>query len=71
MALKVGDVLVDNDPRVNGRSVKVIEIGDTQAVCEPETQHEGAKNSRRTIIALARIHDDGKPRKSGFSVRRS
>jgi hypothetical protein len=68
--LKVGDVLVDNDPRVVGRTVKVVSVSEAQAVCEPLTQHQGAKNSRKVLVARTRIFDDDKPRRSGFTVRR-
>ena len=71
MTVKVGDVLKDNDPRVQGRTVRVVEVGDARAVCEPETRHPHAKNARRVLIDLTRIYDDEQPRKSGFSVVRA
>ncbi len=69
--LKIGDVLVDNDPRVAGRTVKVISVDNAQAVCEPLTQHSGARNSRKVLVSRTRIFDDDKPRRSGFTVRRA
>jgi hypothetical protein len=69
--LKIGDVLVDNDPRVAGRTVKVVSVDGDQVVCEPLTQHQGARNSRKVLVSRARIFDDDKPRRSGFSVRRA
>jgi hypothetical protein len=70
--LKIGDVLVDNDPRVKGRTVKIVSVTDSQAVCEPLTQHPGARNmTRKVVVSRARIFDDDKPRRSGFTVRRA
>ena len=71
VSIKPGDILKDNDPRVQGRTVKVITIGDTKVVCEPHTLHPHGKNAHRVLVSLTRIYDDGKERKSGFSVVRS
>lgn len=58
--LKTGDVLRDNDPRCNGRTVTVVTVGDAHAICD--------RGSRRVSIALSRIFHDDKPRRSGFTV---
>jgi len=68
VSIKEGDVLRDNDPRVKGRTLRVLTVGDATVVCESETS---ARTSRRTIIALTRIHDDGKERRTGFTVVRA
>lgn len=60
MTLKTGDVLKDNDPRTNGATVEVIAVGDTHAICK--------RGPRRVEIALTRIFNDGKSRRTGFTV---
>ena len=59
--LREGDELIDNDPRVKGRVLKVIAVGDAKAVCETGT-------GRRVFVDLTRIHYDGKRRRTGFDV---
>ena len=59
--LKPGDILRDNAPRSNGRTVRVVAVGDASVI---------ADGGRRVRIALSRIYDDGKVRRSGFSVVR-
>ena len=61
--VKVGDVLMDNDPRCTGRTLKVIAVGDAKAVCE-------SSSGRRALVSLTRIYHDGKARRSGFNVKR-
>jgi hypothetical protein len=60
--LKVGDALLDNDPRTNGRALTVVAVGDAKAVCD-------TPKGRRVFVDLTRIHNDGKPRRTGFDVR--
>jgi hypothetical protein len=64
MAVEVGDTLIDNDPRCPGRTLKVLVVGDTKAVCENAP-------GRRVMISLARIYDDEKTRSSGFTLRKA
>ena len=63
MTVKEGDTLVDNDPRCPGRTLKVLAVGDTKAVCENVP-------GRRVMVSLARIYDDEKTRRSGFTLKR-
>jgi hypothetical protein len=62
--VKPGDVIKDNDPRMPNRMLRVVYVGDGKAVCETSPP------VRRSLISLTRIYDDGKARKSGFTVWR-
>lgn len=57
-----GDELLDNDPRMPGRRLCIVTVGDTSVVAEDR------KNSRRVMVRLARIYTDGKPRRRGFTL---
>lgn len=64
-----GDILRDNDPRMYGRKLTVVK--------PPVMTHRGlerlqAKDSGGHLfwIAAKRIHADGKPRRSGFTLER-
>jgi hypothetical protein len=59
--LKVGTKLRDNDPRVGGTELMIARIEGEHAIC-----YRGGK--RTVKIQLKRIHCDGKPRRTGFSV---
>jgi len=63
-ALKVGDRIKDNDPRTTER-VLVVErfLNDTRALC-----YRDGWTAYPVRVRLDRIHNDGKPRKRGFSV---
>ena len=62
--LKIGDILIDNDPREQGRrTVRVVDV-----LPYGIRGVSGPKNTRVTI-RRDRIHTDGKPRKSGFSLK--
>jgi hypothetical protein len=61
--LKAGDVIKDNDPRMKDRKLTVIAVGDDHAICD-------APLKARVSISLKRIFDDGKTRRTGFSVVR-
>jgi hypothetical protein len=58
-ALKVGDRIRDNDPRHPNRSGVVTAITNGKAM-----------TGLGRAISLSRIHLDGKPRRSGWSVVR-
>jgi hypothetical protein len=49
------DVLMDNDPRRPGRTLKVKSVGAMRAMCE-------SAPGRYVYVLLTRIHDDGKVR---------
>ena len=60
--IQIGDVIRDDDPRMKGRELRVIAIGDTHAICE-----NALAPGLRTRIALDRIHEDDHARKRDFS----
>ena len=60
--LKAGDVLDDNDPRMAGHTLTIVEVVNGEAVGKSDL-------GRTQRIALNRIHVDGKPRRTGWSVR--
>src|SRR5690348_16062103 len=60
--LPYGTKLRDNDPRMNGRVVTLTGSRDKPRVYAMD------RNGRYFKISRARIHTDGKPRRSGFSV---
>jgi len=60
--IKPGDVIRDNDPRENGRTLTVELVEGGYAHCS-----RSPWSTYRTRIRLDRIHTDGKPRRSGFS----
>lgn len=65
--LKVGDRIKDNDPRMPNR---VLTITSLEAVTVEGVRRVQAKSFRGHFvwISIDRIHDDGKPRRSGFSL---
>jgi hypothetical protein len=66
MAIKVGDVLKDNDPRSKGRLLYVrwaMVDGFVQVSTTPY-------GTRLTRIRTNRIHEDDKPRRTGYSLIR-
>lgn len=64
MQIKAGDKLKDNDPRMVGRELVVLEVGDTRVQC----QHAKYPSFPKVWIRIDRIHTDGKPRRSGFDL---
>ena len=62
--IKPGDIIKDNDPRENGRTLTVEHIEGGYAHC---CRRSLRPTHRRTRIRLDRIYTDDKPRKSGFS----
>lgn len=66
--LKPGDKIIDNDPRVmSNRVLRVIETDSQYAYCFPAGDTLLARKTPFRIL-LKRIHTDGKPRRSGFSL---
>lgn len=63
--LKVGMLVRDNDPRLEGRTRYVERIEGDRAVLSLLMGHGWF---RPTKVRLDRIHLDGKPRRSGWSV---
>lgn len=59
--MKVGDFIVDNDPRMKGRRLEVVGTG---------VEHVLARDSggRKFMILQRRIFSDGKTRTSGFRL---
>ena len=65
MAISVGDILRDNDPRSKGRLlyVRKVQAGHVHAATTP-------MGVRLTRVRQDRIHEDDKPRRTGYSVIR-
>lgn len=63
MAISVGDILKDNDPRSKGRTLYVRKV-------QGNYVHAAltAMGVRLTRVRLDRIHEDDKPRCTGYSV---
>lgn len=62
--LKIGDRIKDNDPRMGSRYLRVKELLPNGVLAEHPI------SGRVFAILRRRIHTDGKPRRSGFSVMR-
>ena len=58
--LTAGQVLYDNDPRYRGRTVEVVRIEGSFAICKCGPRH--------MQIPLGKIFSDGGPRRSGYST---
>jgi len=65
--MKVGDLLHDNDPRMQPRTLKVVDLGVLTENGWDRVQAED-RQGRRYWIATRRIHSDGKQRRSGFTL---
>jgi hypothetical protein len=61
MTLCVGDILMDNDPRMPNRGLHIVALNDEFAYCL--ALHSG----RECRIRRDRIYTDGKPRRGGFT----
>ena len=48
-AVRVGQVWADNDPRSEGRTIRVVEVGPVRAVCEILTNSDANRSSATTI----------------------
>jgi hypothetical protein len=59
--MNVGDKIKDNDPRMAGRTLTIVDAADPHYV---KAAHAG----RFFSILRRRIYTDGKPRRSGFSL---
>jgi hypothetical protein len=64
VALKVGDRIKDNDPRMTARpALRIVAVHETHVV---------AVDGRFAFkVQIRRIHSDGKPRRSGFDLVRA
>ena len=63
--LKPGDLLSDNDPRMQPRVLRVVTVSLDYVYARPD----GASSLRaHTRISRARIHADGKARRTGFDL---
>jgi hypothetical protein len=61
MDLQAGQKLRDNDPRMEGKRIIVIEsVGQYIVVCR--------SGARFVHVSKSRIHTDGKPRRTGFDL---
>lgn len=62
----IGTIIKDNDPRMENRpKLKIAMVDYPHAFC----RYFGPFSSQRLYrIKLSSIHEDGKPRRSGFSV---
>jgi hypothetical protein len=58
--LTAGQTLYDNDPRYRGRTVEVVRIEGSFAICKCGPRH--------VQIRLTNIFDDGEPKRSGYST---
>lgn len=64
--LRVGDYIVDNDPR---RAFwRVLRVTRITTVGSDGTVIANDEDNRQTSISLRRVHTDDKPRRSGFSL---
>ena len=65
--LRVGDLIRDNDPRTPGRVLRVVDMDfDRFPILHVVACADGYW--RRVRIRLDRIHTDGRPRRSGWSL---
>lgn len=62
--IQVGDRIMDNDPRMPGRVLVVKAIEGGRAVASSSV----GSCLHETRISLKRIHEDGKPRRTGWSL---
>lgn len=60
--LKIGDKVKDNDPRSLHRVLTITSVGNETVMAVFAARH--------SRISIRRIHTDGKPRRSGFSLLR-
>ncbi len=67
MSLKIGDRIKDNDSRMTYRRALVIEGFEGSRVVAYEILASGTRLGPYKI-QMKRIHTDGKPRKSGFTL---
>jgi hypothetical protein len=71
--IKAGMRILDNDPRMLGRKLTIKELTCRSHVLGKDVQWAICQQDglfRVTRISVFRIHTDGKPRKSGFSLIR-
>ena len=69
--MRIGDKIKDNDPRMGNRILIIESFDDQGHVRARRILHFGKKVSypkKGFRIKITRIHSDGKPRKSGFTL---
>lgn len=68
--VRIGDRIKDNDPRVGERVLVIQALLPNEAA--PTKVLAGSPFGGRPVsILLARVHTDGKPRRTGFSLLRN
>lgn len=60
--IKIGDKIVDNDPRICGRRCLIVTSIDGERVTASDGRHDTTK------ISIRRIFTDGKLRRMGWSL---
>jgi hypothetical protein len=60
--MKPGDTIIDNDPRMKGRTLVI------ECMSGPYGVYAKDKAGRTFGILTRRIYTDGKPRRSGFTL---
>jgi len=66
---EVGDSIVDNDPRTR-KDGKPERVGVVHALGLDEVKVHWPLTNRFNMIKFSRIHDDGNPRRSGYTLIR-
>jgi hypothetical protein len=65
--MNINDIIKDNDHRMTGRRLEITALCDTHAFAK-RIDYTGRGRGREFRIRLDRIHTDGKPRRSRFSL---
>lgn len=66
-ALRIGLEIVDNDPRMGSRTLEISKVEGNYLFAKRRTR--AGLDSREIRILKRRVYTDGKPRKSGFSLK--
>jgi len=69
--MKVGNIIKDNDPRVGTRRLRIESFEGETHVRAGRIDNYGRRMSyprKGFRVRIDRIHTDGKPRRSGFSL---
>jgi hypothetical protein len=67
--LRIGDKIRDNDPRMLPRTLEIIDMDVAKSpILRAVAVVPGTKTQGLVRIRLDRIHTDGKPRRSGWSL---
>lgn len=65
--MQVGDYLKDNDPRSSHRLLQIVSLG-VHTAHGLERVFAKGKAGPQVGIQVKRIHSDGKPRRTGFTL---